>query len=247
MRKQLLFFLLLATSVLWSQDKMVLKGKIIANVRDLEGVQVINVSATEYVTTTNGGYFSIMAKVGDTLQFSAIQLVGKRLSLKQEDFGENLFFVRLEQQVNKLNELVIKEYSHINSESLGLVKKSQKKFTPAERKLNTASNPYATVGLGGSAGLDPVLNWISGRTAMLKKEVDVEKKERLQNYLKNLFEEEYYVSHFKIPSEYVYGFLVYASENVRLMSAIASKNKILTLFLLGELAVEYLKLISDEG
>lgn len=246
MRKQFLFFLLVLSSGIWAQNETLLKGKVMANVRDLEGIVVINVSAAKYVTTTNGGFFEISAKVGDTLRFSAVQVVGKTLMLKQEDFCESLFLLRLEPQVHQLSELIIKDYSHINAESLGLVKKGQKKFTPAERKLNTASNSYAAIGLNGSAGLDPLLNWISGRTAMLKKEVDVEKKERMQNHLKNLFEEEYYVSHFKIPDLYVDGFLVYASENSRLMAAITSKNKILTLFLLGELAVDYLKLLADE-
>ncbi|TWI14720.1 hypothetical protein IP98_00691 [Flavobacterium cauense R2A-7] len=246
MRKQLLFFLLVLSSGIWAQNEMLLKGKIMGNIRDLEGIMVINVTAAKYVATTNDGHFAIAAKVGDTLRFSAVQVDEKTLVLKQEDFCENLLLVRLEPQVHQLSELIIKDYSHINAESLGLVKKGQMKFTPAERKLNTASNSYAAIGLNGSAGLDPLLNWISGRTAMLKKEVEVEKKERMQNHLKNLFEEDYYISHFKIPDQYVGGFLVYASENSRLMAAITSKNKILTLFLLGELAVEYLKILADE-
>nr|WP_294936085.1 hypothetical protein [uncultured Flavobacterium sp.] len=245
MRNKIVFFLLLISSFGWSQ-RQVLKGKITANVQDLEGIHVINFSDKNYVTTTDDGYFSINAKPGDTLRFSAVHLAGKQVEIKKEDFGEQLFVVRMNPVVNRLSELIIKDYSGINAESLGLVKKGQKKFTPAERRLNAASNPYAVIGTNASAGLDPLLNWISGRTAMLEKEVEVEKKERFQNYLKHLHEEEYYVSHFKIPADYVSGFLVYASENSRLTAAIISKNKILTNFLLGELAVEYCKRIAND-
>jgi hypothetical protein len=45
-----------------------------------------------------------------------------------------------------------------------------KKYTPAERKLYTATS-------GG--GIDGLLNTISGRKAMLKKEIIVEKKLQL--------------------------------------------------------------------
>lgn len=245
MRNKLLCIFLLVSVFGWSQSQ-ILKGKLIANIQDLEGIHVINFSDKNYVSTSPGGYFSINAKPGDTLQFSAVHLIAKQVQLKPEDFGENLFFMKMDPIVNHLSELVIKDYSYINAESLGLVKKGQKSFTPAERKLNTASNSYAAIGLNTSVGLDPLLNWISGRTAMLQKGLEVEKKERLQNYLRELHDEEYYMSHFKIPSSYVNGFLVFVSENPRFVAAAASKNKLITDFLLAKLAVDYKKLIVND-
>jgi hypothetical protein len=50
--------------------------------------------------------------------------------------------------------------STITAESLGIIPYGQKKYTPAERKLYTATS-------GG--GIDGLLNTISGRKAMLKK------------------------------------------------------------------------------
>jgi hypothetical protein len=54
---------------------------------------------------------------------------------------------------------------HINAENLGIIPYNQKKYTAAERKLYTTR----------SGLLDRPLNWMSGRTAMLKK-VAVERK-----------------------------------------------------------------------
>lgn len=244
MGNKLLFVLLLIAGSGWAQQQL-LKGKIVASVQDLEGIHVINISDKNYTSTASGGYFTIKASVGDTLQFSAVHLIGQAIKIKSDDFGENLFFVKMIPKINRLSELIVKDYSHINAESLGLVKKGQKSYTPAERRLNAASNPYAVVGLNASAGLDPLLNWFSGRTAMLKKEVEVEKTERLQNYLKHLHEQEYYISHFKIPSDYLAGFIVYAAENPRLVAAVGAKNKIMINFLIGELAVEYCKRLAD--
>jgi hypothetical protein len=57
--------------------------------------------------------------------------------------------------------------------------------------------------------LDPALNWITGRKAMLKKEVIVEYKEQMLIKLDYLFLPEYYTQTLKIPQEYVRGFQYY--------------------------------------
>jgi hypothetical protein len=83
--------------------------------------------------------------------------------------------------------------------NLGIIPYGQKKYSPAERKLYTAR----------SGLLDPALNWITGRKAMLKKEVIVEYKEQMLIKLDYLFLPEYYTQTLKIPQEYVRGFQYY--------------------------------------
>jgi hypothetical protein len=56
--------------------------------------------------------------------------------------------------------------------------------------------------------LDPALNWITGRKAMLKKEVIVEYKEQMLIKLDYLFLPVLH-SNIKIPQEYVRGFQYY--------------------------------------
>ena len=58
---------------------------------------------------------------------------------------------------------------------MGIISPFTKHYTPAQRKLYTATSG------GGIVPVDPILNWLSGRTAMLKKEVEVEKKETLMD------------------------------------------------------------------
>ena len=83
-----------------------------------------------------------------------------------------------------------------NGYEMGILDKKAKEFTPAERKLNTASNLYPSVYAGtmagGSISLDPILNWISGRTKMLKNELKVERKEIALQKLTNLLEVDYF-------------------------------------------------------
>jgi uncharacterized protein YcsI (UPF0317 family) len=93
-------------------------------------------------------------------------------------------------------------------------------------------------------GLDPLLNYFSGRTAMLKKELEVEKKEGYLVQLENLFDNNHFVNTLQIPSDYVKGFLYYAVENPKFTRVLNTKNRTSIEFLMSELAVQYREIIA---
>ena len=237
----------------WSQadDRKMLNGRITANSTDLEGVYVVN-AQTEVMTTTNElGVFSIAAKPGDEIVFSSIQFKENRVLLKAENFCDVNFSVRLNVIMHQLQEVVVKNYNGINAVALGIIPSGQKSYTEAERKLHTATGLNATANAGGMAGgsvsADPLLNFFSGRTAMLKKEVAVEKKEFFLKLLERMFTLEHFIDRLKIPAEYVKGFEYYAVENDKFTVILNSKNRTSTEFLLGELAVKYKEIIEREN
>lgn len=241
----LIVFLSQAT---WSQSQTtVINGRIASNASYLEGVYVIN-AQTEVMTTTDAlGAFSIAAKPGETLVFSSIQFKENKVLLTPEDFSDINFTVKLNMIMHQLQEVVIRNYSGINAVALGIIPSGQKSYTEAERKLHTATDLDAHVGLGGSVSADPLLNMFSGRTAMLKKEVAVEKKEFFMKLLERMFTLEHFIDRLKIPLEYVKGFEYYAVDNDKFTAILNSKNKTSTEFLLGELAVKYKEIIAREN
>ncbi|HEY1193460.1 carboxypeptidase-like regulatory domain-containing protein [Flavobacterium sp.] len=234
-----------------TQDRSVLNGKVVSNTSNMEGVYVINAQTEETVTTDVSGAFSISAKADDVLVFSSINFKEKRIMLKSEDFLNINFSVKLTMVMHELQEVVIKRYDNINAENLGIIPNGQKKYTAAERKLETATALNATANAGtmagGSVSADPLLNFFSGRTAMLKKEVAVEKKEFFMRLLENMFSLDHFIDRLKIPAEYVKGFEYYAVENEKFTVILNSKNKTSTEFLLGELAVKYKEIIASEN
>lgn len=227
------FFYILFFLFQMSFSQTLLKGKVISNASNLDNINVINLSNKQNTVTEKGGFFSILAQANDTLMFSALQVKGIQVVLKATDFSENLYFVQLKEQITMLDDVYIKNYPEINAVALGIIPKGTKSYTPAQRRLRTA-----TTG-GGIVPVDPILNWISGRTAMLKKEVQVENKERLLATLSNLYEDVFFIETLKIPAEYIKGFQIFALDNQRLVDSIKSKNKTLATFLLGELAGKY--------
>jgi len=242
------FFLIVLSQAVWSQkqERTILNGKITSHSNDLEGVYVVNAQTEAMVTTNASGAFSIEAKEGDELIFSSIQFKENRVLLVPENFSDINFTVKLGMVMHQLQEVVIKRYDNINAASLGIIPEGQKSFTEAERKLHTATDLDAHIGLGGSISLDPLLNVFSGRTAMLKKEVAVEKKEFFMKLLENMFSLDHFVNRLKIPQEYVKGFEYYAVENDKFTVILNSKNKTSTEFLLGELAEKYKEIIASE-
>lgn len=241
------FFIAISPSVLaQASERKTLKGKITAYTPSLDGIYVLNLSSRKETVTKEGGYFSIMAKEGDSIMFSSIQFRGKTVVVDPGDFEKELLFVKLETMVNQLDEVMVVQYKSINAYDLGIIPKPAKVYTPAERKLRTATGLDPKVGLNSSLTIDPLFNMLSGRTAMLKKELEAERKEKWMSQLEDMFDEDYYTQKLKIPSDHVRGFLYYAVENERFVKILSSKNKAMTTFLLGEIAKKYIQTITDE-
>ena len=145
-------------------------------------------------------------------------------------------------KIIQLKEVIVNKHTEINAVSLGISPKGIKKYTPAERKLATASSVKLN-----PQGLDPLLNAISGRTKMLKKELEVEKKERLLAYIGALFDDEYYTNTLKLPSNYIKGFQYYCIEKEDFATYLCSKNKAMIKLLIVPLAEKYNIIIRDEN
>ena len=236
-----ILFLLLSQFVV-SQNDSIIKGKIIVETNDNEGITIVNISNKINTISGNGGYFKIKAKVNDTIMFSAIHLVGKKHIITKKDFGKDLLFIKLDIYTRHIKEIMVTNADDITAESLGLVPKGQKKYTPAERRVKTAGDWSGTGIDGALLSLDPLFNAISGRTKQLKAELEVERKEFLQYKINTNFDSAYIMNQLHIPEEYVQGFVFYIVEDEELKNAAKAKNKTLISFRMSALAVDFLKL-----
>lgn len=244
------FLLFSIISLAQSNPEKILNGKVTSEYGDSNGIYVINLnpegSGQKVSITEKGGFFAFPASVGDTIMFSSINHKALKIKLKEDDLLKPVFFVRLQPIMNQLKEVMVFQYKHINAEAMGIIPKGQKTYTPAERKLNTASNPYMAFKSGLIFSADPILNALSGRTAMLLKNIEVEKKEVAIAKTEDLFDEKYYTNKLKIPLEYIKGFQFFIVEDAGYAKALKDKNKTLAEFKISALAVTYLELISEK-
>jgi len=235
----LLLFLGLLSQLVFGQTigDTKINGRIIVASIAVEGINIVNNSNGESVISNENGMFSILAKEGDVLVISAVNLVTLHKRVDYSDLALGVIVFQMTSESIELKEVVVNENSNINAQNLGIIPYGQKKYSPAERKLYTAN----------SGLLDRPLNWISGRRAMLKKEVVIEYKERELVKLGYLFGDKYYVETLKIPQDYIKGFQYYCIEDANFVSALNSKNKTLSLFLIIILAEKYIKTIAYEN
>jgi hypothetical protein len=217
--------------------RAILNGKIIANFMALQNNYVINKTTNQVSMTNQQGFFKIQAKANDTLLFSGLQFLELKVRLTPNDLEQNVFIVKLNQKINQLEEVIVQ--SNINAVSLGIISKGQRSYTPAEQKYATASSPKMN-----PMGLDPVLNRISGRTKMLKKDLAVEKKEFYLKKIEYLFSEDYFINTLKIPANYTKGFEYYIVENQDFVEILESNNTALSTFFIGDLALKYKEIIA---
>ncbi|WP_367891364.1 carboxypeptidase-like regulatory domain-containing protein [Flavobacterium pectinovorum] len=236
--KTLLIFFLWITQISFGQTtgaKEIL-GQIFGQSTSVEGVNIINNETQVTAVSDASGMFSIVAKEGDVLVFSSVNLEPFKRRITIEDLKSNLLQIKMVAKEIELKEVVVNENANINAENLGIIPAGQKKYTPAERKVYTATS---TPG-------DALLNAISGRTSMLKKEVQVEKKEALFRKIEYLFDEKYYTERLKISVEDIKGFQLYCIEDSEFAVSLNSKNKTMSMFLITELAGKYLKILENE-
>jgi len=220
----------------------VINGTIICDSSSVEGVHVLNLVNEKSTVTDRNGHFSIEAKQGDLLVFSAVHLNYWRKSVKENDFKTGFLEVIMTPKEVKLNEVVLTEYTKINAQELGIINYKPKAYTPAERKLRpTKITQMDLIGLMAfRLPLDPLLYWATGRTKMLKNDLKIEKKELLLRKLDDWNDDEFYVNQLKIPKEFVDGFKYYIIYDDELMSYLQSNNKIQGNFRISKLATDFL-------
>jgi len=206
----------------------IITGTVTSDDRKLEGISVINCTNKMMAVTDKNGCFSIQAKAGDLLDFSGIDYKSLRKYVYKHEYNSGTMDVNLTFNSIELDEVVINKHAAITAENLGIIPHGQIKLTQQERKLYSSS--------GGVLGL---YSYLSGERDMLKKNVEIEKKETLLKKMEYMFEDKYYIKTLKIPEELIRGFQYYCVEDSRFVESLNHKNKSMTMFIMTNLALVY--------
>lgn len=225
----------------------VISGTIVSDSSSVEGVHVLNLVNEKSTVSDRNGKFSIAAKEDDLFVFSAIHLEYARKSVLKSEYDSGTLTVKLTSKVTQLDEVVVTEYPRINAQELGIINYKPKEYTPAERKLRPTimtKNDWLGI-IGGRIPVDPFLYWVTGRTKMLKGELEIEKKELLLKKLEEWNESKYYTEDLKIPDDYVDGFKYCVIYDEELMRCLTTNNKLQGNFQLAKLSVDFLNYLKE--
>lgn len=177
-----------------------INGRVIVDDEDVEGIHIINKTSSRFTVTKENGDFAIPAKLNDTIIFSAIKYKPKEVIVDANIIKYKKLTVYLSELVTELNEVIVGKIltgnllsdvenadakRDINFYDLGIPGYTGKPLTQSERRYNEA-----TTG-GGIVPLNPILNYFSGRTKMLKNQIKLERLddclERIKSNLGTIF------------------------------------------------------------
>ncbi|MCC9041843.1 hypothetical protein LNQ81_03900 [Myroides sp. M-43] len=181
------------------ENNTAIHGRIITREGSKEDILITNTTKGNSVISDKTGYFDIASELRDTLKFTSPFYIEYTYVVNELDLKRNPVLFPLEQlyTMNQLNEIVITKY---DGGSLGLFDGMGKKYTPAERKLRFAK----------SGIVEPLYNWLSGRTSILKKSLEYEREGfRVDKFL-DVISNVRLINYFKIPADYTESFVYYA-------------------------------------
>lgn len=164
-------------------------GKVIAP-EDIVGIHIINKTESKYTITDDNGNFIIPAKLNDTLIISAIKYQPENVLITSTIINTKSLTVFLKENINQLDEVVVGKVltgnlmsdienssakRDINFYDLGIPGYTGRQKTQSERRLFEAQTG------SGLIPLNPILNWISGRTKQLKNQIKLERQDQQMN------------------------------------------------------------------
>ncbi len=238
---------------LHAQQTVMLEGRVLNDSIDKAYLHILNLTTQQGTITNEGGVFTIPVHVQDTLFISAVQLKHKRIVITPEIFAEKQIQFRLEEDVNDLPEVTVRDINlsgllgtdaknssakkPFDPGAAGLPIYTGKSLTIEERQLHEAQ----TSG-GGIIPVGALINAFSGRTKMLKKRVELSAMERRVQEARKVFTDSMYTRQFNIPYELIDDFAHYVFEGKEWRLKYAESNNPLELIkMFQKLAPEYLE------
>ncbi len=199
-KTKLLFSLVtLLLSFLLQAQRQEIKGKLIAN-DDVEGIHILNKTASKYTVSDDKGLFSIEAKATDTLFISSLIYNNKEIIISKEHENSNSIEIKLDEKVSELDKVIVGKIltgslqsdlensdakTEINFYDLGIPGNTKLPLTQNEKKLHDADGgSWGHLGLGFGVNFHKLLNKISGRTKKLKDIVELDDRDKCINRLR---------------------------------------------------------------
>jgi hypothetical protein len=221
MRKTMLFILFFFTVLLHSQEQKALFGTIMDSLNVINNVHIVNLNSKHGTVSADDGSFKIFAKVGDTLEISAIQYQEKKYLIRKSSFSFEGLVLYLKPKIYELEEIKLKKHKltgslgvdlnvvptsnvpTINAVTLGLPNAGSKLMKKVDREIYTATTSASGI------SLDLILNVLSGRLKMLKfKKIIVEEDEAVLLMFKKF--QYVFEQNFNIKKENAYRFLYFS-------------------------------------
>ncbi|NND63837.1 MAG: hypothetical protein HKN48_11675 [Flavobacteriaceae bacterium] len=247
-----MFFLCLSCTLGYGQQKR-LVGKI-ENIKDVEGIHILNTSSRFNSITNASGEFFITASPLDTLVFSSIAYIPEQVVVSKEIYDSGFLSVTLQELVNELDEVYIgpaltgdlerdlkriKVEDQINFDDVGI---PGFLGTPEEKIPNMIGQVITPF----SVNIEGLYKHLSGYYKKLR----LQRKWQAENVAVSMiihnYGSEFYEEAFEIPKERVFDFTLFCVETTEIENHFKKESYALVLSILEEKAKVYKERLDEK-
>lgn len=233
-------FLLLYSAV-YSQKKIIIEGRIVADSIQNTRINILNITKNIGTTNSDLGEFKIEVQENDTLLFSSVQYENVRIKISEKNITQKFLKVVLTEKVIDLNEVNVRNISLTgnltrDAEKIktynyfeGIPTSKIPKLTSIGRKLYTARD----------GDIDPLLNFISGRMQMLEKAIENEQLTFDVQEGIDAIESSFFIQELEIPEEEIINFVYYCAASPTYRELIENNSYLDLIELFREKAPEF--------
>ncbi len=240
-------------SLALSAQREDLNGQLIAD-DEVEGLHIINKTASKYTISNADGSFIIAAKASDTLFISGLKYEAQEFIVTQVIIDLGGFSIQLIEKINALNEVVVGKIltgslesdlqnsdakTEINFYDLGIPGNTDLPLTQSEQRLHDADHGQFVYyyGIGIAVNVHKILNRINGDTNKYKERIEIEFKEKCLNLLKPEYSKTIFQA-ISIPDNYKGEFFQFCLEDKQFKSICEDENRLNAVgFLLDKLKI----------
>lgn len=227
-----------------------LQGRVFSKDGDVAATHVLNTTTKKATITNIDGFFTIVAKLNDTLVFSAVQYKRKEIVITPSLLESKLLMIPLEESLTELDEVVVMPYSLsgniasdlrtlktepvITASTMGLPNAYVVPMTKAEREFKAATaNPYMS--------FDPLINMITGRKKMLKARVKRNNTYARTQRVREFYADSLYTTELKIPQDKIEEFMYFCEVDAIFQDVIDTHDQLKIWTFMKRKSVVYLK------
>ena len=225
-------------------DRRLLRGQVIYLGVNVANENVINATSEMATITNDSGQFAIRVKVGDELVFSALNYKLEIVKITEEILKKNRLVVEVNEKVTELDEVVItpedqERFLEVKNEEL-------KKFeNVTDRSTEVENIAFSQTEMGMTDGI----NFVNIFRALLKSNnnsADEGPKLKVSEVLRQVYEDEFFVTDLKLPQDKIDAFLIYCDARMPAQSLLKKNNEFQLIDFLVTHSKTFLEEINEE-
>ena len=211
MNLKLLFTCLISTTVLYAQDRIPIKGKLIYRNVNVVSANVVNINAQINTITDGEGEFEIPVKVGDEIIFSSVQYMIRTVKINPDIIQKNRLVITVNEKINALEEVIITPDD--TEKFLDLKEEEFKGYDYLRDKSTRLENTIVRQGQLNN-GIN-VINILKLITKIINSKTEEEKRNlKPSEVLKYVFEIDFFKRDLELTDDQIIGFLEYIDDNL---------------------------------